>query len=267
MALPCYDEIHWPLLNLITYRKIYSLKEAVNILAEEFGLTNEELNERVPSGVKKFYSQISFSKMLLIRAGLISKDIKPFTVTTKARKLLAQNPTKITKRCLDELANDMQVKVIQKEKDKAHKLLTNSYKEYLNKIEKTNDSYFEFISGLILSRIYNVNFLVDVEITPRNNDGGIDGIVHLGENEESKIYFQSKLRRGYSIGQPLVRDFSGALDGVYGTKGYFITTSKFSSEAVKYVRKLRHKEIILIDGYKLVELIFKYKLENEIKLD
>ncbi|MGU3395025.1 restriction endonuclease [Priestia sp. D51] len=267
MSLPCYDEIHWPLLSLITHRKIYSLKEAVNVLAGEFGLTNEELNETVPSGVKKFYSQVSFSKMLLIRAGLIFKDIKPFKITTKAKKLLAQNPTKITKRCLDELANDTRIKTIHKEKGIVCKPLMNTYKEYLNKLEKIDASYFESVSGLILSKVYNVDFLASVEITSKNNDGGIDGVVHLGRNEGSKVYFQSKIRRGYSIGQPLVRDFSGALDGVYGIKGFFITTSKFSSEAVKYVKKLRHKEIILIDGYKLVELIFKYKLENKIKLD
>ena len=91
MALPRYDEIHLPLLKLFLSknRRIYSLKEAVKILAKEFGLTHEELNIRVPSGGRKFYSQVSFSLMLLTRAGLIFKDVKPFRATDKARRIIA----------------------------------------------------------------------------------------------------------------------------------------------------------------------------------
>ncbi|MFJ8219062.1 hypothetical protein [Bacillus cereus] len=47
-----------------------------------------------------------------------------------------------------------------------------------------------------------------------------------------------------------------------------MTTGKFARKVNDYVEEIKRcKDIILIDGYKLVELIFKYKLENEIKMD
>lgn len=55
--------------------------------------------------------------------------------------------------------------------------------------------------------------------------------------------------------------FVGALEGVQGLKGYYFTTSSFSLGAKKYVESIKH-DIVLVDGYMLVELISKYELEN-----
>ncbi|MED3831936.1 restriction endonuclease [Peribacillus frigoritolerans] len=268
MALPSYDEIHLPLLKLILNNSVNRLKEAVEILAKEFGLTDEELNERVPSGGRKFYYQVSFSLMLLTRAGLIFKGIKPFRTTDSARKVIAQNPNKITKRCLDDLANDRQVKKIKKEKDLEEKRLLNSYNEYLQKLKGINETYFEHVTGLVLSRVYNIDFISNVEITPPNNDGGIDGIIHLGEGEESKVYFEAKRKKDRPIPSSFLRDFTGALVARKATTGYYVTTTRYTNEAIRFVEKLRDPyiniNITLIDGHKLVELIFKYNLENEV---
>lgn len=265
MSLPRYDEIHLPLLKLIHGKHIHTLKDAVEILAKEFGLTQEEQNERVNSGRLKFYSQVSFSKMLLARAGLIFNNVIPLRATDKANQLLKQNPLKITKRFLDDLATAKKKAKIQKEEEIAKETLLNSHDKYLTKIKSNvSPSEFEQITGLILSKVYNVDFTKSVEITHPSNDFGIDGIVHVGDCEESKVYFQSKCFSSGSIGAPSIQQFVGALEGIYGTKGYFVTTSKFSPKAYKYVNRLKGKEITLIDGHKLVELIFKYKLEDKI---
>ena len=138
----------------------------------------------------------------------------------------------------------------------------------MQKLKEVNETYFERVSGLVLSKVCNTDFSSNVEITSPNNDGGIDGIIHLGEGEESKVYFEAKCYTNGSIGRKLVQQFSGALDPYDGIRGYYVTTVKFTDRAEKYVEKLkkvkRYKDITLIDGHKLVELIFKYKLENEI---
>lgn len=265
MALPKYDEIHLPLLKLILDKRIHSLRIAVEMLAEEFYLTQDDLNVRVPCGTRKFYSQVNFSKMLLVRAGLVLENITPFQSTDIARNLIAQNSRKITKRCLDELAKERKETEIKNETNSIQKLISKSHDEFLQNLKgMDNPDYFEHITGIILAKVHNIDFLSRVEITPSSNDGGIDGIINLVEGENSKVYFECKLKNNYPVGEPLLRNFVGALEGVYGTKGYFITTSRFTSEAVKYVNKLKHKDITLIDGYKLVELIFKYNLEEEI---
>ncbi|MDO8160442.1 hypothetical protein FKQ51_24625 [Bacillus toyonensis] len=272
MGLPMYDDVHLPLLALVDTYAIKSLKEAVEVLSHFFGLTDEELNERVKSGGKKFYSQVSFSMKRLIEAGLVFRGIKPFRTTDYARKLLAKKSKKITNHDINELIKRKQTLKAQREKELEQQLIFKRYEKYLQKLKKVHHTYFEDICGLVLSRMYNVDSLQCVEITSPGNDGGIDGIIHLGKDKNSKIYFESKRYDGGSVGRKLVQQFSGALDpylDLYkGVKGYYITTGKFARKANDYVEKIKRcKDIILIDGYKLVELIFKYKLENEIKMD
>ncbi|KXO03071.1 hypothetical protein AYK81_28690 [Bacillus thuringiensis] len=217
--------------------------------------------------MRKFYSQVSFSMKRLIEAGLVFKGVKPFRTTDKAGKLLARKPKKITNHDINELIKRRKFLKAQREKELAQKLLLESYDEYLQGLKKIHHTYFEQICGLVLSRIHNIDFSKHVKITPPSNDRGIDGILHLGEDEESKVYFQAKCLKDGSIGEPLVTQFSGALDRVNGTKGYYVTTTKYAPRAIDYVKVLRYKDIKLIDGCELVELIFKYKLENEINLD
>ncbi|PGS85281.1 winged helix-turn-helix domain-containing protein [Bacillus thuringiensis] len=98
-----YDDVHLPFLHLVHKYPIKSVKEAVGILAHYFNLTNEELNERVNCGRKKFYSMVSFSLKRLMDAGLVFREVKPFRATDKARKLLARKPNKITNHDLNVL--------------------------------------------------------------------------------------------------------------------------------------------------------------------
>ncbi|PGX99699.1 restriction endonuclease [Bacillus thuringiensis] len=273
MGLPgMYDDVHLPLLTLVDTYPINSLKKSEELLAHFFGLNDEELNERVKSGGRKFYSQVSFSMKRLIEAGLVFKGVKPFRTTDNARKLLAKKPKKITNHDINELIKKRQFLKAQREKELEQQLILKKYEKYLQKLKKVHHTYFEEICGVVLSRMYNVDFSKCVEITAPSNDGGIDGIVYLGEDEDSKVYFESKRYSGGSVGRKLVQQFSGALDSFFnphkGVKGYYITTGKFARNANDYVEEIkRYKDIILIDGYKLVELIIKYKLENEIKMD
>ena len=61
------------------------------------------------------------------------------------------------------------------------------------------------------------------------------------------------------MGSPEVRAFSGSLDAYGAAKGVFITTSSFSDEAKSYVERIQ-KTIILIDGERLVDLMYEVNL-------
>jgi len=268
MALPSNDEIYLPLLQLVVNHRIYSIKEAEKILAQTFNLTNEDLEEKAESGDRKFYSQVSFSMLQLIKAGLIFEGFKPFRTVDEAKRLLAKKPKKITNHDIDELIKRRKALKAKREEELEQKLLFTKYDEYLQKLKRIHPTYFEKVCGWVLARVYDIDFSKHVEITPPCNDGGIDGIVYLGEDKNSKIYFESKRYTKGSVSRKLVQQFSGALDTYRGVKGYYITTGEFASRAEGYVKEIKgYKNITLIDGHKLVELIFKYKLENEIKLD
>jgi restriction system protein len=47
-------------------------------------------------------------------------------------------------------------------------------------------------------------------------------------------------------------------------KGVFITTSKFSNDALDFVQKIE-KKIVLIDGQQLAEMMIKYNLGLSVK--
>ena len=60
-TLPTKNEIHQPLLALLSDGKEHRWSDIVEKLAEHFSLTDTELNERVPSGHKRFYHRCSFA--------------------------------------------------------------------------------------------------------------------------------------------------------------------------------------------------------------
>jgi restriction system protein len=68
-----------------------------------------------------------------------------------------------------------------------------------------------------------------------------------------------RYKAGTTVGRPDVQSFVGSLVGLGATKGVFVTTSAFSSQAVDYVRHLRER-VILIDGQRLAELMTEHNV-------
>lgn len=73
-----------------------------------------------------------------------------------------------------------------------------------------------------------------------------------------KIYIQAKrYTDNHSVTAGDIRNFIGALDMCRAVKGVFVTTSSFTSDAKNTVKKST-KNIVLIDGTQLADLMIKY---------
>lgn len=73
-------------------------------------------------------------------------------------------------------------------------------------------------------------------------------------------YIQAKRWQiGNIVGRPEIHKFIGALAGQGAKKGIFITTSKFTKEALEYAPKNETK-IVLIDGEQLAKYMIDYNL-------
>ena len=96
-------------------------------------------------------------------------------------------------------------------------------------------------------------------VTQYSKDGGIDGIIYEDKLGLDKIYLQAKQWKN-PVGSKEVQQFSGALAGKKALKGVFITTSTFTSGAVKFVETVSNQKIILIDGERLSLLMFQYNI-------
>jgi restriction system protein len=116
----------------------------------------------------------------------------------------------------------------------------------------------------LIQRVLRESGFEQVEVTGRTNDGGIDGrgIARINGILSFHILFQCK-RYKNSVGSNEIRDFRGAMVG-RTDKGLFVTTGKFTREAVKEANRDGAPIIDLVDGEKLAEKLKELKLGIDI---
>lgn len=112
----------------------------------------------------------------------------------------------------------------------------------------------------LCQRILRESGFVQVEVTGKSGDGGIDGkgIVRLNGFLSFHVFFQSKRYKG-SVGSSDIRDFRGAMQG-RADKGLFITTGNFTREAIKEATRDGAPPIDLIDGELLCDKLKEFNL-------
>lgn len=124
--------------------------------------------------------------------------------------------------------------------------------DLLDKLKKIDPYEFERV---ILKLMKGMGY-GEYEETKKSHDGGIDGIVNQDKLGLEKIYMQAKCYSENKICETAIRNFIGAMSGDTN-KGVFVTTSSFNKAAVKKANDAHHK-IILIDGNKLVDLMYQH---------
>ncbi len=128
--------------------------------------------------------------------------------------------------------------------------------QLLNTILKISPNAFEKLT----QRLLRESGFVEVEVTGRSGDGGIDGkgIARMSGLLSFHVIFQCKRYKG-SITPSQIRDFRGAMQG-RADKGIFITTGNFTREARKEATRDGAPPIDLIDGELLCEKLKEFSL-------
>lgn len=131
--------------------------------------------------------------------------------------------------------------------------------EILSLIMASTPAFFEkLVVDLVMAMGYGFDEKSGL-VLGKSHDGGIDGTILEDKLGLSKIHLQAKRYQiDKTVGSPDVQKFAGALP--HGSKGIFITTSKFSKEAVDYVSRREAVSIALIDGEKLLDLMFEHNV-------
>lgn len=130
-------------------------------------------------------------------------------------------------------------------------------KEQLLDIILNNDpSFFEhLVVKLLLALGYGYGTEAGT-VVGKSHDGGIDGIINEDKLGLDKIYVQAKrYAPSNNVGIKEVQAFAGAMKKV--SKGVFITTSGFTKEARNEVQEQVGKQIALIDGATLTDLMLR----------
>ena len=112
----------------------------------------------------------------------------------------------------------------------------------------------------LCQRILRESGFIEVEVTKRGGDGGIDGFgtIRIAGLISFNVLFQSKRYKG-NIGPEVVRDFRGAMVG-RADKGMILSTGGFTSEARREATRDGAPPIDLIDGRLLAAKLKELKL-------
>lgn len=284
MAIPTYEQIMLPMLELLKDENTYNNKECVEKLSEKLNLTEEEVRELLPSGRKRvFYNRVNWAKTYLKRAGLVEAPRRgEVKITQLGLELLQESPVEIRSRDLLRYSsfNDFINTTNRRENNTENREnlinertpfeeIAIAFEELKNSLadeilEKIKSCSFEFFEKSVIELLIKMGYGGSREeagrATKRTGDEGIDGIINEDRLGLDRIYIQAKRWRDTVVGRPEIQKFSGALDTPGANKGVFITTSKFSREAKEYVENINTKKIILIDGMQLAQYMIDFNV-------
>jgi restriction system protein len=102
MSIPKYDELTWPLLELLKDGQPRSTHEAAAALSDRFNLTEEERSTLLPSGVQTYMlNRTGWAGFHLDRAGLVTRPKRGrWQITSPGLKLLESAPIKLDRNAL-----------------------------------------------------------------------------------------------------------------------------------------------------------------------
>jgi len=285
MPIPDYQTLMLPVLKISEDGNTYKFRDAIESLADQFSLTDEERRELLPSGSQAvFDNRVGWARSYLKQAGLLDSPKRGFfQITQRGKELLDSGIVRIDNSVLEQFEEFQDFKNRKKKKydsdttDSTESSLESDQtpedqiasayrtikagiqKEILENIMSSSPAFFErLVIDLVVRMGYGGSRSDAGRAIGKSGDGGIDGIINEDKLGLDVIYIQAKRWEG-SVGRPEIQKFAGALQGQRARKGIFITTSSFSEHALDYVRMIDSK-IILIDGDRLSALMFEHSV-------
>lgn len=280
--IPDYQSIMLPLLQKIADGDIHRFRKLVESLATEFGLTDEEQKELLPSGQQPIFdNRVGWANTYLKKAGLIKSEKRGYLqITDLGKQVLADKPEKINAKFLKQFESFTKFQnvgrtskgmddIIDKKSlddettpeetlEYAHQQIVSSLsQDLISTIKGCSPRFFEnLVIDLLLAMGYGGSKQDAGKAIGQSSDGGIDGIIKEDKLGLDIIYIQAK-RWDQTVPTREIRDFAGALLAKKAKKGIFITTSDFPKTAIDFVNQIEPK-LILIDGIRLGELLIEF---------
>ncbi|MBS1066549.1 restriction endonuclease [Gluconobacter kondonii] len=282
MAIPDYQTLMLPVLRLAAAGE-QRVADAAERIADDLGLSPDEREEMLPSGRQRLlYNRIQWAKFYLSKAGLVASPQRGrFIATDAGRALLASNPARIGvselkdyedfreffsgQKFSDDDAGPVATAPIvetgtpEEQIEVAYQAVQSALRaDLLERIVQNTPAFFEqLIVDLLIAMGYGGSHKNAATQLGRSGDGGVDGVINEDRLGLDRVYVQAKRYAETTVGRPDVQAFVGSLVGHGATKGVFVTTSTFSSQARDYVKHLAQR-VILIDGERLTDLMIEY---------
>jgi restriction system protein len=282
MTIPDFQSIMLPLLQIAGDGDEHSLHEYLDLLAKSFSLSEQELNELIPSGKQtRFYNRVTWARIYLTKSRLMEITRRShYRITERGKLVLKSNPSRIDMKFLEQFPEYVEFRdretgrrrsqsteqlSLEIETKTPEEILEDAYQEIrdtlaqdlLVMVKQSSPAFFErLVVELLVKMGYGGSRREAARAVGQTGDEGVDGIIDEDRLGLDAIYIQAKKWENV-VGRPEIQKFVGALMGKRARKGIFITTSSFSTEATAYVSNIDFK-VVLIDGKRLAEYMIDY---------
>jgi restriction system protein len=250
MAVPTFDELFNPLLKALNnLGGSASIPEQEAEVAKILKLSEKDVSEIHRGNTTKLSYRLAWARNYLKRYGILAnsqRGIWSLTTDGLNAKLVDKEEVKRSVRAQD---TDNRAKKETTEQLEDEEVTESWEDDLLEIIKKIKPDAFE----RLCQRLLRESGFIQVEITGRSGDGGVDGkgVVRIGGILSFHVVFQCKRYKG-SVSPSVVRDFRGAFVG-RADKGLIITTGIFTRDARIEAQRDGTTPIDLIDGEDLVE--------------
>ncbi len=283
MAIPDFQSLMLPLLRFCGDEQEHANREAVNALVKEFGLTEKEQKELLPSGQQYIMdNRVAWARAHMKMAGLMENTRRGvFRITKRGLDVLSQNPKTVDLRFLRKFPEYEKARSGSKENQSApnsveseegvsrtpSEQIEEAYltlrqelaSEILTQLKSASPGFFEKVVVEVLVKMGYGGSRKDAgQAIGRSGDEGIDGIIKEDRLGLDIIYIQAKKWED-PVSRPEIQKFAGALQGKRARKGIFITTSRFADTAREFAANIDSK-IILIDGQQLAQFMIDFNV-------
>ena len=294
MAIPKFEDFLYPFLYRLKDMDNVSIKDMKKSIIEHFHLSEEDCKLRPKSGsTNQLDDRLGWSRQWLRRALFIEIPQRGIYKITKRGVEYLQNHTdlrqtdlmkypeyaeyattssgttkKTAAKVIEELEESKQTQTPTEQLENAYQsIIKDLAADLLQKVLEQSAQFFEhLVLDLLLKMGYGGSLSDAGMVTKYSHDDGIDGIIKEDKLGLDKIYIQAKrYNTTNTIGKPQIQQFVGALDEQKASKGVFITTSSYSSEARKYAEEKASKKIVLIDGQELARYMIEYNVGVSLK--
>ena len=281
MAIPDFQTVMLPLLELAGDGKDHDIHDAFNQLATHFSLSDEEISKLLPSGRNPaFYNRVWWARTYLKKAGLLEYPKRGFfRITPRGKEILATKPSRIDMKFLQQFPEYLEFRQLDSDEDEEisleqdleelnpeealdnayQRIRTNLAEELLTLVMDSTPGFFEkLVVELLVKMGYGGSQRDAAKAVGQSGDEGIDGIIDEDRLGLDTIYVQAKKwSADTTVSRPEIQKFVGALQGKRAKKGIFLTTSRFSKEARDYAQNIDTK-VVLIDGKRLADLMIDH---------
>ena len=224
MPVPDYQSLMAPVLSALADGGDHSLAKLRTVLAERLGLTEEDLQAKIPSGTPLFANRLHWAVTYMYQAGLLSRPKRGVVrITGRGRKVAAAHPDRVDVGVLSEFPEFIEFKsrshaprqssqtgqpelakseatpreAVSTAVDEANTAVA---AEVLDRVRQREPAFLERLVLAVLTAMGYGGAAGAAEHLGKSGDEGLDGVIRQDPLGLDRIYVQAKRYGANAIG-------------------------------------------------------------------